>query len=110
MAPHHLRILVCLCLFLFIFSFFYLFFATFSFIFSRDVPFGLFYSFLALSLIFMDLFLCFDIYKQFCYLAKCFDNTCKTYKYAKVKTLKFQTAYVIKENLITSVGEPDMTF
>ena len=36
MAPHRLCILVCLCLF--IFSFFF-FLATFSFIFSRDVPF-----------------------------------------------------------------------
>ena len=29
--------------------------------------------------------LCFDIFKQFCYLAKCFVNTCKMYKYAKLK-------------------------
>ena len=38
MAPHRLRSIDCLCLFLFIFSFFF-FFATFSFIFSRGVPF-----------------------------------------------------------------------
>ena len=57
----------------------------------------------------MDLFLCFDIFKQFCYLAKCFDNTCKTYKYAKLRPQAYTTAYFIKENLIKSVGEPDMT-
>ena len=52
--------------FLFLFSFFSL--LLFSFI---SVV-----SFLALYLNLMDLFLCFDIFKQFCYLAKCFVNTC----------------------------------
>ena len=36
------------------------------------------------------LFICFDIYKKFCYLAKCFVNTCQTYKYAKIKTSSLQ--------------------
>ena len=52
----------------------------------------------------------FDIFKQFCNLAKCFDNTCKTYKYAKLKTSSLQNGIRHKENLIKSVGEPDMTF
>ena len=77
-------------------SFFFSFFATFSFIFSRDVPSWLFYSFLALYMILMDLFLYFDIFKQFCYLAKCFGNTCKTYKYAKLKTSSLQNCILHK--------------
>ena len=32
---------------------------------------------LALYLISMDMLLCFDIFKQFCYITKCFVNTCK---------------------------------
>ena len=44
------------------------------------------------------------------YLAKCFDYTCKTYKYAKFNTSSLQNCILIKENLIKYVGEPDMTF
>ena len=66
----------------------------------------------------MDLFLCFDIFKQLFYPAKCFVNTYNTYKYAKSKTLSLQTAHFIKRKLNkishesknSSVGEPDVTF
>ena len=65
--------------FVFFFSYFLSFsflllFLSFSVVMSR---FDYFIHFLALYLILMDSFLCFDIFKQVCYLAKCFDNTCK---------------------------------
>ena len=81
-------------------SFFFFFFATFSFIFSCFVPFWLSYLFLSLYSILMDLFPCFDIFKQFCYLAKCFDNTCKTYMYAKLKTSSLQN-YILHKRKFT---------
>ena len=75
--------------------FLFFFFAAFSFIFICFVPFCLFYSFLALILILIDLFLCFGIFKQICYLAKCFVNTCTTYKYA-LKTASLQNCILHK--------------
>ena len=44
----------------------------------------------------MGLFLCFDVFKQFCYLAKCFVNTCKAYNYAKLKTSSLQNCILHK--------------
>ena len=69
----------------FSFSFLLLFFH-----FQLFCPFLTILFILALLLILMDLFLCFDIFKQFCYLAKCFVDTCKTFKYAKIKTPSLQ--------------------
>ena len=68
-----------LSIFVFVFSFpiFFLFlFCFFFFHFQLFCPFLTILFILALYLILMDLFLCFDIFTQFCYLAKCFDNTC----------------------------------
>ena len=39
----------------------------------------------------------FDIFKQFCYLAKYFVYTCKTYKYAKAKTSSLQNYILLSE-------------
>ena len=90
MAPHRLRILVCLFRFLFLFVFFF-FIATCFFHCQSRCPFlTILFIFIYLYLILMNLFLCFGIFKQFGYLAKCFDNTCKTYTYAKLKTSSLQ--------------------
>ena len=86
----------------FFFLFCYIFFNLLLF-----CPFGLFYSFLALYLILMELFLCFDIFKQFCYLAKSFINTCKTYKYAKLKTSSLQNCILQKRKFKYISHEPN---
>ena len=78
------------------------------------------YSFSALYLILMDLFLGFDIFKQFCYLAKCLLIYVKHTSMPNQSPQAYKTAYFIKENLIQSpmsptpknsnVEEPDITF
>ena len=68
----------------------------------------------------MDLFLGFDIFGQFCHLAKCFVKICKTYKYAKLKPSSLQNYILHNGKLVKSpmsptpknsnVEEPDITF
>ena len=55
-------------------------------------------------LILMGLFLCFDIFNQFCFLAKCFVNTCKTYKFAKLKTSSLQNCIIQNDNVLIHFG------
>ena len=64
----------------------------------------LFASFLALYLILMDLFLCFCHFYTILLSIKSFDTTCKTYKYAKLKTLSLQNC-ILHKKIIKSVGE-----